>query len=202
MQNQNAERRSPLYWLWLLPYAGILRIVVPIYRRITGHPVRRYSAIVPGLWVGGQHRQHGWKHMQAQGITAVLNLRRHHDDIAYQRAPLDAYLWLPTADNTPPTLRDLQRGVDFIHQTTAAGGIVYVHCWVGVGRAPTMAACYLVSTGLTPAQAWHTIRRVRPFIFPTPDQMAQVQRYHEMVNDIQPAGSELDFVHALIWSRR
>jgi protein-tyrosine phosphatase len=57
------------------------------------------------------------------------------------------------------------------------GGGVYVHCGAGVGRAPSMAAAYLVSTGLTADEAWATIREVRPFIRPKPEQMAQIERF-------------------------
>jgi hypothetical protein len=40
-----------------------------------------------------------------------------------------------------------------------------------------MAAAYLVSTGLTPAEAWARIRMVRPFIRIKPGQVAQVERF-------------------------
>ena len=44
-----------------------------------------------------------------------------------------------------------------------------------------MAAAYLVSTGHTPAEAWKQIRKVRPFIRPTPAQIAQVDAFAEKV---------------------
>jgi hypothetical protein len=46
-----------------------------------------------------------------------------------------------------------------------------------VGRAPTTAAAYLVSTGLAPQQAWDSIRAVRPFIRPTKVQRAALERF-------------------------
>jgi len=46
-----------------------------------------------------------------------------------------------------------------------------------VGRAPTMAAAYLVQQGMTPQDAWASIRRVRPFIRPTPAQVAQIEAF-------------------------
>jgi protein-tyrosine phosphatase len=87
------------------------------------------------------------------------------------------YLYLPTVDDTAPSLEHLQQGVAFIEQEIAQGGGVYVHCGSGVGRAPTMAAAYLVRTGLTPEQAWARIRKVRPFIRPTAVQVAQLERF-------------------------
>lgn len=163
--------------LWRLPLAGFLRIMVPLFRMITGHPIRRYSELSPHLWVGGQYYRHGWKWMQRSGISAILNLRRDHDDRQLSRIP-QRYLWLPTTDNTPPTMEDLQQGVDFIATEVQSGGTVYVHCRAGVGRAPTLVACYLVSTGMKPAEAWDAIKDVRPFIFPTRAQVGQVEQFY------------------------
>jgi protein-tyrosine phosphatase len=87
------------------------------------------------------------------------------------------YLHLPTVDDHAPTLDQLRTGAEFIAQEAAAGGAVYVHCGSGVGRAATMAAAYLISTGLTAGQAWSSIRAVRPFIRPTAVQVEQVERF-------------------------
>lgn len=178
-------KRPRLYWVLWMPYAGFLRVMVPIFRMVTGRPMQRYSALTPHLWVGGQHYRHGWKAMQARGISAIVSLRTSPNDADLGIAPA-CYLWLPTLDHTPPSLEDIERGVAFIRGEVERGGTVYVHCRAGVGRAPTLVACYLVSTGLTPIQAWMTIRRVRPFIFPTSLQAQQVVQYYRYIGDNRP----------------
>jgi protein tyrosine phosphatase (PTP) superfamily phosphohydrolase (DUF442 family) len=145
-------------------------------RIITGAPIRSLSQITPQLHVGGQYRRRGWPRLAARGVTAVVNLRVEFDDNDAGIAP-PRYLYLPTVDDNPPTLEQLHTGVAFIAEESARGGGVYVHCGSGVGRAATMAAAYLVSTGLTPDQAWARIREVRPFIRPNPVQVAQVERF-------------------------
>jgi len=170
--------------IWLVrrgPAVIFLRLGLQAYRKITGHPVYRYSRITEGLYVGGQHRRHGWASMQAEGITAVLNLRR-RDDVPRGVAS-NNYLHLPTPDNHPPTQYDLQRGVDFIRAQVEAGGKVYVHCGVGVGRAPTMAAVYLVSTGLSVDEAWRLLRHHRPIIFPLRGQTRAVKAFAANIAD-------------------
>lgn len=146
-------------------------------RKRTGAPYWAVTRITPQLYVGGQHYAKGWHAMQAEGITAIVNLRElHHDDLA--KGIGGAYhLHLPTRDNTPPTLDDLVRGVRFIAEHIAQGRKVYVHCGVGVGRAPTQAAAYLVSTGMSAREAVRTIKRVRPFIHMTPMQHAQLEAF-------------------------
>jgi protein-tyrosine phosphatase len=147
-------------------------------RIVTGAPIQRVSQITSHLHVGGQYRRRGRPKLMARGITAVLNMRIEFDDEAAGIAPPHPhYLHLPTVDDQVPTLEQLQTGVDFIAAEVDQGGGVYVHCGAGIGRAPLMAACYLVSTGLTPEQAWARIREVRPFIRPKPVQMAQVERF-------------------------
>ena len=145
-------------------------------RIVTGANIRGVSQITPHLHVGGQYRRRGWSRLAARGITAVVNMRVEFDDRAAGIAP-ERYLYLPTVDDTPPTLAQLAEGVAFIEREIARGGSVLIHCGAGVGRAATMAVAYLVHTGLTPAQAWQAVRRVRPFVRPSPVQTAQVERY-------------------------
>ncbi len=147
-----------------------------LVRLITGANIRRVSQITPRLHVGGQYRRRGWPRLAARGVTAVVNMRSEFDDRAAGIAP-PRYLYLPTEDDDAPTLEQLRRGVEFIAQEIARGGGVFVHCGAGVGRAAAMAAAYLVSTGLSPEQAWARIRAVRPFIRPTPIQVLQIERF-------------------------
>ncbi|MBS3783956.1 MAG: dual specificity protein phosphatase family protein [Anaerolineae bacterium] len=161
-----------------------------IVRIVTGAPMRSVSQITPQLHVGGQYRQRGWERLAARGITAVVNLRIEFDDEAAGIAP-QRYLYLPTIDDTPPSLEDLRAGVDFIRKEIERGGGVYVHCGSGVGRAPTMAVTYLVSTGLTPEQAWARIRERRPFIRPKAKQISQVDRFaRELHREREPGQPE------------
>jgi predicted protein tyrosine phosphatase len=153
-------------------------------RALTGAPIRRLSQIVPQVHVGGQYRRRGWSALSKRGITAVVNMRSEFDDARAGIAP-GRYLYLPTEDDHPPTLEALRAGAAFISEEVARGGTVYIHCGAGVGRAPVMAAAYLVSTGLTPGQAWEQIRRARPFIRPYPAQVEQVEVY---AREVKPAG--------------
>lgn len=136
------------------------------------------SQIVPGLFVGGQQYRHGLQRMSSLGIGATLSLRGEADD-SVRGVALERHLWLPTVDDTPPTLEQLGRATDFIRLALDEGCGVYIHCASGVGRAPTVAAAYLVASGFTPADAWSVIRRRRPFIRPKEGQFRQVERFQQ-----------------------
>ncbi|MGC8880031.1 MAG: protein-tyrosine phosphatase family protein [Anaerolineae bacterium] len=159
--------RTTWTWLW-----------TRVFMWTMGREVERYCRITPHLWVGGQMRARGWSWLTRRGITADVNLRAEHDDRAHGVAA-DVYLWLPTQDDRAPALEHFHAGVQFIRHVIAHGGAVYVHCASGVGRAPTLAAAYLVSTGMSLEQAIETIRRVRPFIKLTPDQLSALRRFAE-----------------------
>ncbi len=172
---------KPFYLLWgRLSHQGV-RVTLwwaadHVVRTFNGAPLHRVSQITPALHVGGQYRRRGWRRLAARGVTAVVNMRVEFDDRAAGIAP-SRYLHLPTVDDAAPTLEHLRAGAEFVAAEAAQGGSVYVHCGSGVGRAATMAAAYLVSTGLTVEQAWAQIRAVRPFIRPTPVQVEQVRRF-------------------------
>jgi dual specificity MAP kinase phosphatase len=157
--------------LWLTFLEGIDQI----HRIITGAPTRRFSEITPQIHLGGQYRSYGWPVLVKRGITAVVNMRGEFSDRRSNIIP-GQYLHLPTVDNTPPTLEQLYQGIEFMKQEIEQGGKVYVHCWEGIGRGPTMVAAYLVSTGMTAEDAWKHIRKIRPFIRPTDAQVAQIER--------------------------
>ena len=145
-------------------------------RILTGAPLRRVSEITPQVHVGGQYRRRGWSRMQARGITAVVNMRTEFDDGQAGIAPT-RYLQLRVVDDQAPTLEQLREGSAFIAEEVAQGGVAYVHCGSGIGRAATMAAAYFLSTGETEQDAWALIRKARPFIRPTPPQLQQIQRF-------------------------
>ncbi len=177
--SNTAVQSLRILWGRLVEQGGrvtLLWAIDHVVRIVTGAPVQSMSEITPQLHVGGQYRQRGWGRLGARGITAVVNLRIEFDDEAAGIAPR-RYLYLPTVDDTPPSLEHLRQGVDFIAEETEREGGVYVHCGSGVGRAPTMAAAYLVSTGSRPEEAWARIFERRPFIRPKPEQVAQVDRF-------------------------
>lgn len=145
---------------------------------ITGVPLLQFSEVTPHLYVGPQFRAPGKRMLVQRGINACVNMRIERDDAAFG-LDLPRYLHLPTVDDTAPSIEHLDRGVVFIKEIIDAGGKVYIHCGAGVGRAPTMAAAYLIAEGHTLEEALQMIRKVRPFITITPPQMAQLTTYEE-----------------------
>ena len=153
-----------------------LRWIDQVSRRKTGVPVWKLSEVTPELFVGGQHYRKGYRAMLDHGISAIVNMRQKHSDVVNGIQGL-RHLQLATVDNTPPSVANLTRGAEFVGAEIDRGGKVYIHCAAGCGRAPTMAAAYLISTGLSPNDALHRIKSVRPFVHLTRSQRAVLDEF-------------------------
>jgi protein tyrosine phosphatase (PTP) superfamily phosphohydrolase (DUF442 family) len=173
--------RKQLLHLWQqLRKQGLWATLIEAFdqftRLITGAPTVRFSRVTNDLFLGGQYNRRGWRRLSERGITSAVNMRGEYDEQKHGFAP-EHYCYLPTVDNHAPTFQHLHAGVQFIQQELDAGRKVYIHCWEGVGRAPTMLAAYLVSTGMKPSEAWAKIKATRPFIRPTLPQIQQIDLF-------------------------
>lgn len=145
-------------------------------RILTGVPSRLVCEVTPQLFVGGQFYRRGLKALQEWGITAVVNVRKNHVAKFEKEAGFE-FFHLPTVDNQAPELEKLQEAVSFIDQNIKKSGKVYVHCYWGMGRGPTVAAAYLIKTGMNVEEAIETIHKVRPFIRPTKSQRERLKEF-------------------------
>jgi protein-tyrosine phosphatase len=147
---------------------------------LTGVPVMRYSKVTPQIYVGPQIRIPGKRALMNDGIHTSVNMRIEFDDRS-KGFDLPSHCHLPTVDDLAPSMEQLFQGVNFIQREVGAGGKVYIHCTGGIGRAPTMAAAYLISQGDSLEQALERIRTVRPFINLSDEQRRQLDRFAEIM---------------------
>ena len=162
---------------------GVRTTLIWIYGRgipsLSGVPLMQYSQITSQIYVGPQYGPAGKRKLATLNINGDVNMRIEFDDAAHGLA-LPHYCHLPTVDDDAPSVEHLQQGVAFIKELVANGEKVYIHCAGGIGRAPTMAAAYFISQGMSLNEALTLIKKTRPFINPTPPQMAQLERFEKM----------------------
>ncbi|MBC8112298.1 MAG: dual specificity protein phosphatase family protein [Verrucomicrobia bacterium] len=165
-------------YLWLALRVFIHRFYDQFHRIFLGIPTLRRTRITEKIFVGGQYSIQKLPELKERGVTAIVNMRETsvYNESLYLGLK---YLHLPTTDQTPPTLEDLQKGVDFISKEIAEGGKVYVHCRQGQGRGPTMAIAYLISTGMAFEKAFEAVKAIRIFINPTPSQRETLKEYEK-----------------------
>lgn len=146
--------------------------------RVRGVPLGRFSKITPNLFLGGQPYVRGLRTLKKWGITAVVSMRETIPFAFY--ASNFKVLHLPTVDQTPVKLTDLQKGVLFIDEQIKNNGKVYIHCRFGEGRGPSMVIAYLISQGITYDDAIAQVRKVRTFIRPTIEQITRLKEFETL----------------------
>lgn len=113
------------------------------------------------------------------GVRAIVSLTERPLPTA-QLAEFDMhYLHEPIPDFSAPSMEQIVRALDFIHEAESRGDGVLVHCMGGIGRTGTMLACYLVSKGRSADQAIAEVRRVRPGSIEVADQERAVRDWAE-----------------------
>ncbi len=153
----------------------IERAIDFIWAKATGAPALYRSQVTKHLFVGGQYSRRGIRRLKKWGVTGIISMRQSVPKI-YKESGDFSVLHLPTPDRHAPKLKDLFRGVQFIEKQIKKGGKVYVHCFWGEGRGPSMAIAYLISTGLSPEQAEAEVKKVRTFIRPTKVQRLKLSK--------------------------
>jgi len=132
------------------------------------------------------HRRHWWDPVDKFVILGAMPLKSDVPKLAQLQVrgvinmcqeysgPTEAYklhhieqLWLPTIDFNPPSLDSVRRGVEFLHQKTSQGQVVYVHCKAGRARSATIVICWLVKhRGMSLEQAQAHLLSCRPHVNP------------------------------------
>jgi protein-tyrosine phosphatase len=127
------------------------------------------SVIVPGeLYIGGRPSEGLLAPLQAAGVSAILSLQEEHEAPPPTARARQELLWerVPLADSQAEVAigqQGLARAVETLQRWRADGQQVYLHCQHGVGRAPTVAAAYLIAEhGLSLGDAVTRVKRARP----------------------------------------
>ena len=126
------------------------------------HPIFEYSQVDDRIFIGTNAccQMHFSAMLSEKGITSDISLEAEQID---QPFGVETYLWLPTLDHQPPSLRNTFIGITSLESMLESGHKVYIHCKNGHGRAPTFYAAYLVvQRGMKPSEAIALLAAKRP----------------------------------------
>ena len=97
---------------------------------------------------------------------------------------------VPVADITAPRRESVAAVLDLIDHSLARGRPVFVHCRGGIGRAATIAGCFLAHRGLAVGEAaLHRIETLREQWGASPAWSPEADDQREMVRRWKPAGA-------------
>jgi hypothetical protein len=142
------------------------------------NPKFEYSQITDNIYIGTNQccQTHFEEELLDKGITADISLEGEMID---RPAGVDYFVWLPTVDHTPPTMKQLKIGVANLKEIIDLDIKVYVHCQRGHGRAPTLVAAYFISQGKEVEAAIEAIRAKRPSIHLEDSQIEILREYRQ-----------------------
>lgn len=90
---------------------------------------------------------------------------------------------MPIRDMDTPTPAEMKHILDTIDTALAAGQVIYLHCFGGIGRTGTVVGCYLVRRGLDGQAALAEIIRLRQGIPGGWKSSPQTEAQREMVRE-------------------
>lgn len=154
------------------------------------------AVVIPNtLAVGPAPRPGQLGALARAGVTAILSLQEELE--AAPPAPLGGRLaWarVPLADgHAGGSLRldQLRAAVAQIRRWRDEGQMVYVHCYAGIGRSPTVCAAYLIAhEGLGLGEALARVKRARPVASPTVQQLLILAEFARQVRRSPPEPAE------------
>jgi protein-tyrosine phosphatase len=138
--------------------------------------VFEYSKITEQIYLGTNKccQYHFKKSLLKKGINADISLEKKRID---HPIGVDYYLWLPTRDHYPPTIKQMIVGAQFIKNLVENKIKVFVHCERGHTRAPTLVAAYFILEGMGIDKAIAKIKKKRPVVHISPVQKRALHRF-------------------------
>ena len=126
------------------------------------------SEILENLWLGPIDLIHDFEFLKENKITHILTLF----DITVSTIEMVVLnikqKSIKIYDTDAAPISDhFESCVEFIESALTGGGAVYVHCYAGISRSPTIVAAYLInSRGMSDYEALDVIKARRPVIDP------------------------------------
>jgi hypothetical protein len=123
-----------------------------MWLKLHGKP--NINQIRPFLWLGAAYSQSQFAALYQQGIRAVADMRAENALPPFiSTYPELHFRRFPVVDRKAHSQEELLQIVLWVLEQTKRHCHTLVHCQHGIGRAPLVLACVLLTEGLQPAEA-------------------------------------------------
>src|SRR5690606_34616755 len=136
------------------------------------------SWVAPHLAVGAAFWPVQIDELRDCGVRRVVDLRaeRCDDAVLLARHNIEL-LHLPTPDLCALDAGVIDAGVAWVAGGLERGLATLVHCEHGIGRSASLACCVLVARGMALDEALAALKRARPRVSPSPEQLEALIRW-------------------------
>jgi len=136
------------------------------------------SPIRPFLWLGAAYSPSQFAVLYRQGIRAVADLRAENTPHSLVSTyPGLHFRRFPVFDRKAHSQEELLQIVLWVLEQTKQRCFTLVHCQHGIGRAPLVVACVLLTEGLQPAEAVCELERLRWQVRMNKTQLCALQEF-------------------------
>jgi atypical dual specificity phosphatase len=171
----NDKRRYIIHLLYDIP-----AFLIVILLKLLNNPLNSlYSQITEYAYIGCFPTSGDVIQLNNIGIKYVVNM------CAEYKGPLKTYskygieqLYLPTIDSTAPSLKSIEKAIEFLHQAYIKKEKMFIHCKCGMARSATILFCHLVANEhFSPEDAIKLIKQKRPEVTTTITDYTNVQTF-------------------------
>eukprot|EP00794_Sanderia_malayensis_P011261 gene11261-12441_t len=125
--------------------------------------------------------------VEKENVKGVITLNQEHE-LKYLSLTAEEWknlgvtqLWIPTMDfDAAPSIKDIEKSIEFIEDFKARNQSVYVHCKAGRGRSALIVVCYLMKEqNIGIDEAFSFVKSKRSHVLLWTNQRRRVEEFYE-----------------------
>lgn len=141
------------------------------------------SLVLPNLWLGNLDLTRDFEFLRENKISHVITLLESDYSSPELVAQGVTHMRILIHDLEEEPIYDIfERTCAFLDNAMKNGGCVYVHCFMGISRSPTIVAAYLIKhCDMTACEALDHLQHVRPIVCPNDGFRKALERWEQQL---------------------
>lgn len=136
--------------------------------------------VIPGLRVGAELSRRGARALARAGVTHAVDLRGESAAVTMWPKEVITHNY-PLVEYEAPGVEELHLASSGVATLIQQGETVYVHCRVGIQRAPLVACAVLIQLGWSLADAYRVVSSRRAVAAISEEQLVVLRRLADMI---------------------
>ena len=142
-----------------------------------------FSKITSSIYLGSEDAFSNPKILDSANVSHILSLVPTHEVLIPPSIAENRILYrIPLTDSvTEPIVLSFAPAIEFLVSAIESNGTVFVHCYSGISRSPSVLAAFLIHYhALSAHEALSTLQSCRSLVDPNPSFVAQLKWWEEL----------------------